>query len=96
MVVEFQKSPAGLIPSIEKISDALARYLDPIYKTHVPLEFFRIDLQVEKNIVPEPTPKFILERRLNISFDKERYYSSAPLRTAAHTSVLQEIEKLAD
>jgi len=95
MVVEFKNSPAGLIASFGKISDAISKYLDRNYKTHVPMSFFRLDLQVDKNIVPEPAPKFILERRVGIAFEKERYYSSAPLRTVDHIALLEEIEKLA-
>lgn len=92
MVVEFEKPLAQLLHSFEKISDAISRHLTQQFELYVPMSFARLDFQAEKSLVPEPTPKFIIERRAGISFDRERYYSSAPMRTADHTAVLQEIE----
>jgi hypothetical protein len=58
------------------------------------MSFARLDIQAEKGITANgPPPKFILERRAGIPFDKERYYSSAPIKTQDHITLLEEIER---
>jgi hypothetical protein len=37
--------------------------------------------------------RFSVHTRAGISFDKERYYSSSPIRTEEHVTVLEEIER---
>jgi hypothetical protein len=56
-----------------------------------------LDFEVDKTTLDGQTalPKFILERRGDVSFSQERYYSAAPMHTAHHLEVLTEIEKLA-
>jgi hypothetical protein len=90
MVVEFERPLERLLHSFNKISAAISRFLRPEMSMH----FARIDFQGEKTPTPASVaPKFILERRAGIPFDKERYYSSAPIRTGEHITVLEEIER---
>lgn len=58
----------------------------------------RIDFEYDK--VAEKSalvvPKFIIERRQGISFERERYFCSAPMRTRDHVDILEKIEKNLD
>ena len=88
MVAEFEKPLKKLISSFDGISGAIAKYAE----IELPIEFARLDIQVDNLGVKGPAPKFILERRANAAFELERYYSSAPLRSEDHVAVLKNIE----
>lgn len=96
MVVEFDKSPARLIRPLEGITAALSKLLADTYSVKVPTDFFRLDFDFDrtKNLVPNSIQKVIIERRIGIPFEKERYFCAAPLRTADHEAFLREIEGL--
>jgi hypothetical protein len=98
IVVEFERSPEKLIRSIEEITSAISRRLKPIYETEVPMNLARIDFDIDKiGMAPQiaaAVQRFIIERRLGIAFDKERYFCAAPMRTEDHVAVLEEIEGL--
>lgn len=89
-VIEFERPLEGLFPSFDNVSGAISRFLG----AGTLMRFARLDLQGEKGPTPNSAPpKFVLERRAGIPFDRERYYSSAPLRTEDHVAVLEEIER---
>jgi|GEM_PF-1947357 len=92
IVVEFEKPIERLFPSFEKISGIISRYLN----SDMSMSLARFDLQAEKGLQADagPSPKFILERRVGIPYKNERYYSSAPIKTDEHITLLEEIERL--
>jgi hypothetical protein len=96
IVVEFDRSPAKLIRSIERITTAISGRLRNIYGMEVPMEFGRLDFDYDKTASPAPAAvqRFIIERRTGIPFEKERYFCAAPMRTDEHEAVLKEIEGL--
>lgn len=96
IVVEFDRSPAKLIRSIEKITAAISGRLKKIYEMEIPMEFGRIDFDFDKTAsrAPAAVQRFIIERRTGIPFEKERYFCAAPMRTDEHEEVLREIEGL--
>jgi hypothetical protein len=96
IVVEFEIRLANLISKYSAISDLITRELVPIYQNKEPVNFCRVDFELEKKAIPSgiTAPRFVIERRANIPFERERYFCGAPLRTAAHLRVLEEIEKL--
>ena len=60
------------------------------------MEFARLDFEVDKTVAGQVAlPKFILERRAGVSFGQERYFFVAPMLTADHLAVLEQIEKVA-
>jgi hypothetical protein len=89
LVVEFEKPLGRLIPTFDKISRTISQFLGP----DDAMNFARIDFQADKTGKSAVPPKLVIERRLGISFDKERYFSSAPIRTQEHVAVLEELER---
>ena len=98
IVVEFDRSPETLIVPLDKIGAAISEPLKEIYGTDIPMKFGRLDFAADKLKLSAPAPatvhNFIIERRIGIPFEKERYFCSAPFRTATHISVLEKIEAL--
>jgi hypothetical protein len=98
IVVEFDVPIAKIIESFEKIAAAISKPLAEIYGTKIPMQFGRFDFSADKTLLSLPSPAtvhpFIVERRVGIPFEKERYFCSAPLRTGDHIKVLEEIERV--
>lgn len=98
LVIELSKSPERLVRSLDQITRAISKPLAGIYDVDVPMRLARIDFDFDKTTKTVPAPatvqRFILERRVGVSYDKERYFSAAPMRTAEHLQVLEEIEAL--
>jgi hypothetical protein len=95
LVVEFNKPLERLIRPFEAMAKIISDRLSPIYGQDVPLGFSRLDLEYDKMSFKSSiiVPKFIIERRQGISFNKERYYCSAPIRTNEHIVILETIER---
>jgi hypothetical protein len=96
IVVEFERSPAKLINSFEKITNSISARLQETYSMEIPMDFMRLDFDFDRIQSPAPAliQKVIIERRVGVPFNKQRYFSAAPLRTADHEALLREIEDL--
>jgi hypothetical protein len=96
---DFRRGLAQELVAAEKATDDdIAAEIDKFKPwDRKPHQFSRLDFEVDKTTLDGQTalPKFILERRGDVSFSQERYYSAAPMHTAHHLEVLTEIEKLA-
>lgn len=94
LVVEFECPLGGLIAAYDTISTAIASALEPIYKAKPKMRFARLDFEAEKTPeTPIAIPRFMIERRAGASFESERYFCGAPMRTTDHVAVLQAIER---
>lgn len=99
IVVEFDRPPERLLKSLKEIATAIAEPLSEIYGTEIPMEFARLDFDFDKLTAPTATPiatvhRFIIERRLGVPFNKQRFFCAAPMRTQNHIEVLEKIESL--
>jgi hypothetical protein len=95
LVVDFNKPLERLIKPFQELAQIISERLGPIYEQKIPLGFSRIDLEYDKISDKSSVivPKFIIERRQNVPFNKERYYCSAPVRTNEHIAILEKIER---
>ena len=95
VVVEFEKPLAKLVPASEMIIDLVAAETGKIYDSPARMNFARLDFQLETETsnIRYPIPRFFIERRAGTPFSQERYYSSAPMNTRSHLSLLEKIEK---
>jgi hypothetical protein len=98
LVVEFDRPPENLLKSLHEITAAISKPLAEIYGAEIPMQFYRIDFDLDKIGIVVPAAatvqKFIIERRLGVPFDKQRFFCAAPMRTHNHIEVLQSIETL--
>lgn len=96
IIVEFDRSPAKLLGPLDKITSAISQRIKATYSVEPAMNFSRADFDFDrtKNPAFNSIQKIIIERRVGIPFDKERYFCAAPLRTADHESLLREIEEL--
>jgi hypothetical protein len=96
IIVEFERPLSAFISHFTNISSKVSNILGSIYDCPVPVGFARIDLAFDKvgSKSSLNVPPFIIERRVSIPFDRERYMCGAPMRTRDHISVLEDIERL--
>jgi hypothetical protein len=98
IVAEFDRSPEKLLKSLSEIVAAISEPLSEIYGTEIPMEFARFDFAFDKSRVPNPALSavhgFIMERRVGVPFNKQRFFCAAPMRTKNHIEVLEKIERL--
>lgn len=94
IVAEFDEPLSKLINGFDDLTRVVSDKLTAIYDAQIKLGFARIDLEFDRLSERSSLiiPKFIIERRANIAFSRERYYCAAPLRTKDHVEVLQKIE----
>jgi hypothetical protein len=95
IVVEFERPLAKLMANYAEISSSVSKVISKIYDEEIPMGFARFDLEFDKigsksSLV---VPKFIIERRVLIPFERERYICGAPMRTLDHIAILEEIER---
>ena len=66
------------------------------YSLAFPMNFVRLDFDYDRTVTNAPAliQKLIIERRVSVPFNKERFYCAAPLRTTDHAALLTEIESL--
>ncbi len=97
LVVEFEKPMSRLVVEYEKIAQAIDSKLAPIYNTPAGLvKFARLDFEINRAGLQAGLPRFFIERRSGASLSQERYYCNAPMPTASHIEVLEEIERTID
>jgi len=95
VTVEFERPLSRLIAAYEAISTALSMNIGPLFGTSEAVQLARMDFGLDPSSpnVKVAGPRFVLERRSGVSFDQERYFSSAPLSTENHISLLRLIEQ---
>jgi hypothetical protein len=96
LTVEFDTRLAALVPLFEKIVGLINEETSQNYQTPSSMDFGRIDFLFDKERarLDYASPRFLIERRLNIPFSQERYYCSATMDTGSHLRILGEIEKM--
>jgi hypothetical protein len=95
IVVEFDSKLSKLMPKYQAISDLINTHISRIYGDITSSKIARLEIEFEGSNkgIGSPIPRFSLEQRVGTSFDVERYYCSAPIRTQDHVEVLEQIEK---
>lgn len=99
IVVEFDSPMARLINRYQHIANLVHDNVAPHYEDGLPpcgLSRLEFRWDTSKPEIREPGPRFFIERRLNIPFERERYFSGASMRTQDHERALQDMERLID
>lgn len=97
VVIEFEHPLSRLLSEYEILSELITSRTKTIMPILKPMQFSRLDFEVDKLTLEGQiaSPKFVIERRAGAGFERERYYSAAPMSTTDHLEVLGKIEKLA-
>jgi len=98
LVVEFDRNVAKLINGYEKIAESVWGKVAIHYGESLPTcQFGRLDFRWDPSNAAtlEPTPRFVIERRTGVPFERERYFCGASMRTRDHEEVLEMVERLA-
>ncbi|GEC14647.1 hypothetical protein [Nitrobacter winogradskyi] len=96
VVVDFDRPLDRLLAAYDAISQVVSLKAGELFRTPDKMGFARLDFEFDRTseTLKLPAPRFTLERRANVPFGQERYFTSAPLSTRDHLQVLEAIEKL--
>jgi len=97
LLVEFDDVFDNALRNFEVISRSLEMEFLNHYDVEKKFKVNGIGLDFQRLFVPPPISnlsQFVVERRINTSFDENKYYCKAPFRTRDHIRLLEEMEKL--
>jgi hypothetical protein len=93
--VRLEKQLPDLFPFLKTISSSITESLDDFWDMRPRFELININFWVDKTKFPFFAPSiFRLDRRSNIPFEHNVYYSEAPLSTNNHVMVLSKLERV--
>lgn len=95
VVVDFETSLNDLVQGRKAEIDLIGKHLNSIDNTDFPVELARVDFVLNKDpeFRPPNIPRLMIEKRANTPFSQHRYFSSAPIHTAKHLEILEQIER---
>lgn len=94
VVVDFDQPIDSALKGFETIRRVLSDAYKVAYGTAVTYDLFRIALTVDPQTLPQSAvTEFVIERRVNVPYSKNRFFSIAPLSTHAHLAFLEAIER---
>ncbi len=95
VVVEFDKPIDSAIRSFSAISDLSSEMLKKSYNHEVMFNVQNLSFNSDPTTLPPYTnTQFAIERRLDVSYASNRFYSTAPLTTDMHLDWLAAVESL--
>ncbi|MGB9114379.1 hypothetical protein, partial [Bradyrhizobium sp.] len=101
ITVDFEGGLQDKLEGIKKLQSIISR---EIVRPSLPFEFKRLAfgggdipnpqlLQLQPTIEALERSDFLLERRAGAPYEANRYFSSAPMKTADHIKLLESIER---
>ena len=92
VTVCFSRPLSDALRGFGKFTELLSAMLDEYTGTSSPVDLIRIGVGVDETKVGGPRyAPFTLERRSQVSFEDEWYFSEAPLPSEAHVNLLKEL-----
>jgi hypothetical protein len=92
--VRFERSLPKMLPALSSVGNSITSRLDDFWDTKPQYEPISLAFWFDKSKFPSIAPNvFRLARREGAAFDKEIYWSEAPLSTEHHIEVLNDLEK---
>jgi len=93
--IRLQKSLPKLFPFLSEIGTAITKGLDDWWDNKPSYELVTVNFWHDKTKSPQFAPMaFRLDRRENVPFEHEVYYSEAPMSTNNHIDVLNKLESV--
>jgi hypothetical protein len=93
--VRLQRPLPALFPVLSEISAAITKGLDDWWEIKPAYELININFLHDKSKYPQFGPTaFRLDRRDNVPYEQEVYYSEAPMSTDNHIAVLERLERV--
>jgi len=94
LVCDFDKLVESGLGKLSRTTELLFRALNDAYGWDYKFNLNRLAFNVDPKDIPHlRSTNFILERRVQVSYEQNRYFSIAPLTTEAHIKLLETIEQ---
>ncbi len=97
VIVDFERDISSIIGPYRQLLGMLSERLKAYRKIDQPVAMNRISFAVDATRLSAGTipTEFLIERRQNVPFEKNRFFCDAPLPTDVHLKLLADIEALA-
>lgn len=93
--VEFERSVAEMFKPLNEVGKAIAEGLDDFWNPRPAYELINLHFGYDPFTAPKSAPAtFKIERRAEIPFDKNLYFSEAAMTTDNHVAVLEKFERV--
>jgi hypothetical protein len=94
LVVELGPSLSSALGSYQQIAKLVAEKLNEVDGRQYPVELARIDFALNKDpeFRPPNIPRLTIEKRAHAPFSQHRYFSTAPMSTRDHLTILEQLE----
>lgn len=94
VIIELDKDINGFLSKFDLISRAISENMAKVYGAVPNVYVTRLAFGQDRTKLPNPDSysDFVLERRAGVSFEINRYFSSAPLPTELHIEMLTSLE----
>ncbi len=94
LVCIFDKSVESGLGKLTAISDLLSKAYNDSYGWKYKFDLNRLAFNVDPKDIPHlRSTNFVLERRIQVAYSENRYFSIAPLKTEDHVALLETIER---
>ena len=94
LVCIFEKSVEFGLGKLSTVCDLLSKALSDAYGWKYQYNLNRLAFTVDPMAIPHlRSTNFIIERRLQVPYSENRYFSIAPLKTEEHVKLLETIER---
>lgn len=96
IVFDMDASLDGLAPHFQRAAGEIHRRVSERFPHALPAMIARLEFDCDHSGGQStlPIPRFTIERRANVSFDRNRYFSSAPLKTGSHVDLLRDVSSI--
>lgn len=93
IVVDFDQQIGRIFEKFGNLQALIASSYERAYGDKLNFEMLRVAFNVDPRTLPPYTnTEYTIDRRGNATYDLERYFCTAPLRTAKHLDFLNELE----
>lgn len=94
VVIDFEKLIEPALGNLAKVCGLLSESLHRSYGWNYEYNLNRLSFSVDPLAIPHlRATQFFIERRLQVPYSENRYYSLAPLQTEEHLRLLETIER---
>lgn len=93
VIVDFKAPVSALISQFATLKALLAGAYESTYRKRYEFELSKTSFSVDPQTVPQHTnTEFLFDRRATASYDLNRYFCVAPLKTQDHLDLLAKVE----
>lgn len=92
VIVEFENIVEELTKFSERMSLACSRAIKEAYNVNLDVSFNRLAVSTDNSKMVDKMPEFVIERRVAVPFERNRFFCSGPLETKGLLGLLADLD----